>query len=389
MSTNASTYEPIMPSNIFINRPQNNSEINFPPPNPKVGAFHRTLPHYNPTPLVSLPELAKELGIGQLLLKNESSRFGLPAFKILGGSWATAQVIAKKLELQAEENVGGEAISTPDISLEQLAKAAKNAQLTLYAATDGSHGRAVSRMATYLGISARIFVPTMVDEEVIRNIRSEGSTVEVCDGDYDQTVLATKRAAEAHPDRKGLLISDTALEIGDETPQWMVDGYQTLFNEVEDQITGGKTVTHVITPVGVGSLAQAVATFFRRKSPSPKIITVEPEAAACLRYSLEAGKSTTAAPGYTICTGMCCGTLSAIAWPILKEHVNIALTVDDLEVDKAVKDLGVYNIHAGPCGAASLAAARRLVGTENFNSKASVLILCTEGERPYEMKPKS
>jgi len=201
--------------------------------------------------------------------------------------------------------------------LEHLAKAAQDAGLTLYAATDGSHGRAVSRMAKYLGIKARILVPTMVDEQVIANIRSEGSSVEVCNGDYDQTVLATKHAAEEHPDGKGLLISDTSLEFGDETAQWIVDGYQTMFEEVEEQavgIAGGKAITHVIIPVGSGSLASAAASFFSRKLSKPIIITVEPEAAPCLKTSLEAGKSTTVDVGYSICTGLCCGTLSANAW---------------------------------------------------------------------------
>lgn len=229
----------------------------------------------------------------------------------------------------------------------------------------------------------------MVDEHVIFNIKSEGSTVEVYNGDYDQTVLVTKRAADEHSDGKGLLISDTALEVGDEVPQWIVDGYQTMFDEVEEQtvdIVPGKAITHVITPLGVGSLAQAVSIHFGRKSNKPKIITVEPEAAACFKTSLEAGQSTTVEPGYTICTGMRCGTLSENAWPILKESVNVALTADDLQVDEAIKELHSYGVLAGPCGAASLAAARQLQGTRNFDSEAVVLILCTEGERHYQLQ---
>jgi diaminopropionate ammonia-lyase len=244
-------------------------------------------------------------------------------------------------------------------------------------------------MAKYLGIKARILVPRMVDEHVIFNIKSEGSTVEVYNGDYDQTVLATKKAAEEHPNGKGLLISDTALEVGDEVPQWIVDGYQTMFDEVEEQIADavpGRAISHVITPLGVGSLAQAVVTHFGRKSHRPKVITVEPEAAACFKTSLEAGESTTVEPSYTICTGMRCGTLSENAWPMLKESANIALTVDDLKVDEAIKELREYEVLAGPCGAASLAAARQLPGTEDFDSEAVVLILCTEGERYYQLE---
>ncbi|TVY58799.1 Diaminopropionate ammonia-lyase [Lachnellula cervina] len=375
-------------SKMFINMKQCSS-VTLPAPNPKVGAFHRTLPHYNHTPLVSLPEIAEELGIGHLLLKDEGSRLGLPAFKILGASWATVQAISKTLRLGFPEQPNGASSSASGVLLEHLAKAAQEADFTLYAATDGSHGRAVSRMAKYLGIKAKILVPKFVDRHVIANIRSEGSTVEVCNGDYDQTVLAAKRAAEDHPDGKGLLISDTSLKFGDETAQWIVDGYQTIFDEIEEQIVGissGKDITHVIIPVGSGSLATAAATFFSRKSAKPIIITVEPEAAPCLKSSLEAGKSTTVDVGYSICTGLCCGTLSADAWPILKECVNIALTVDDLKVDEAIADLRKHGVHSGPCGAASLSAARQLLGTEGFDSKSFVLILCTEGERSYELQ---
>lgn len=256
--------------------------------------------------------------------------------------------------------------------MENIAKAAQEADFTLYAATDGSHGRAVSRMAKYLGIKATILVPKFVDRHVIANIQSEGSTVEVCNRDYDQTVLASKRAAEEHPDGKGLLISD-----------------QTIFDEIEEQVVGissGKAITHVIIPVGSGSLATAAAIFFSRKLVKPFIINVEPEAAPCLKASLEADKSTTVDVGYSICTGMCCGTLSANAWPILKECVNIALTVDDLKVDEAIVELRRYGVHSGPCGAASLSAARQLLGTESFDSKSIVLVLCTEGARSYELK---
>ncbi|TVY40060.1 Diaminopropionate ammonia-lyase [Lachnellula subtilissima] len=377
-----------MSPKMFINMKQS-SPMALPAPNPKVGAFHRILPHYGYTPLVSLPEIAKELGIGHLLLKDEGSRLGLPAFKILGASWATVQVISKIVKLGSPEPTKGALSSTSGLSLEHIAKAAQEADFTLYAATDGSHGRAVSRMAKYLGIRARILVPKFVDRHVIANIQSEGSTVEVYNGDYDQAVLAAKRAAEEHPDGKGLLISDTPLDFGDETAHWIVDGYQTIFDEIEEQVVGissGKAIIHVIIPVGSGSLATAAAIFFSRKLVKPIIITVEPEAAPCLKASLEAGKSTTVDVGYSICTGMCCGTLSANAWPILKECVNIALTVDDLKVDEAIVDLRRYGVRSGPCGAASLSAARQLLGTESFDSKSIVLVLCTEGARSYELK---
>jgi diaminopropionate ammonia-lyase len=379
-----------MSSRIFINQNRNPLPP-FPTPNAEVRVFHESLPQYKPSPLVSLREVAKDIGVSHVLLKDESSRLGLSAFKILGASWATARAIIKKLDLANKDGIQSND-SSADISLQKLAPAAQAADLTLYAATDGNHGRAVARMAKYLGIKARIFVPSMLDEEAKSKIANEGATVEVFAGDYDQTVVATKAAAEKHLDGMGLLISDTALEIGDETAQWIVDGYQTMFDEIEEQvleITRGDRLTHVITPVGVGSLAQAVVTHFGRTSRAERtsVVTVEPRTAACLKTSLEAGQMMSINAEYTICSGMCCGTLSANGWPILKDGVEMATIVDDEEVDKAVRELVLYGVHAGPCGAASLAALRGLSnsGLSRMAPEAVVVILCTEGRRGYQM----
>lgn len=370
-----------MSSNIYIN-PHCTPLLNPPQPNPEIRAFHRSLPHYTPTPLVSLPSLAKELGISHFLLKNESSRLGLPAFKILGASWATAKAVSKRLDIP---------ISSAGVQkspIEKLAGEAKAADLTLYAATDGNHGRAVARMAGYLGIKARIYVPLMVDEETRGKIESEGAHVEVVvwQGDYDQTVVATKDAAAKHLDGKGLLISDTALEIGEEAPKWMVDGYQTLFEEIDEQISviTEKKITHVLTPLGVGSLCSATCTHFGQAdgAENVEVVTVEPVVAACFKTSLEAGKMVTVETGYTICTGMCCGTVSVTAWPTMKVGVSTALAVEDVQVEKAMLDLRSLGVSAGPCGAATTAGARLL---PNLEPDSVVVVLCTEGQRHYEM----
>jgi diaminopropionate ammonia-lyase len=368
-----------MSSNIYIN-PNYKPLRNLSPPNPEIRAFHRSLPHYAATPLVSLPSLAKELEISHFLLKNESSRLGLPAFKILGASWATAKAVSKRL---------GIPISSQDSekgSIQQLAGTAKAADLTLYAATDGNHGRAVARMAVYLGIKARIYVPLMVDQEQIAKIESEGAVVEVWQGNYDETVLVTKDAAAKHPGGKGLLISDTGLDMEEETPRWIVDGYQTLFEEIDEQVGAltGKRITHVLTPLGVGSLCSATCTHFGRDEEAGRaeIVTVENVAAPCFKKSLKAGKMVSTETGYTICTGLCCGTVSVTAWPIIKDGVSMALTVEDVEVEKAMLDLWDLGVSAGPCGAATTAGARLL---RNLGPDSVVVVLCTEGKRSYEM----
>lgn len=300
---------------------------------------------------------------------------------MIQASWATKCSLEKLLGLDN---------SPTPISLEQLASAAQAADLTLYAATDGNHGRAVARMAKYLGTKARIYVPAMLDYEAKNKIISEGAIVEVIDGSYDQTVVETKSAAERHQNGRGVLISDTALDEEDETARWIVEGYQTMFDEIEEQVaelTSESKITHVFTPVGVGSLAQAVTTHWQRtgRDDKPAIVTVEPETAACLKTSLEKGKPTSVDAEYTICTGMCCGTISLIGWPILSEGVSVAVTTRDAEVDRAVAELENYGVLAGPCGAATLAGLRFLAGSGEFTvgSDAVVVILCTEGKRGY------
>ncbi|KAL2071374.1 hypothetical protein VTL71DRAFT_12609 [Oculimacula yallundae] len=365
----------------------------LPSRNPDVQVFHRSLPQYNTTPLVSLPGIAKELGIAHLFVKDESSRFGLSAFKILGASWATKRTLEKRLGLDSSKS---------PISLQDLASVAQAANLILYAATDGNHGRAVARMARYLGIAAKIYVPSMLDTEAKSKITSEGAEVIVFDGTYDQTVIETKRLAERHVEGKGVLISDTALDEHDETASWIVEGYQTMFDEIEEQVltlTGERTITHVLTPVGVGSLAQAVTMHFQRtergggegekRKEKPVIVTVEPESAACLKKSLEMGTPTSVDAEYTICTGMCCGTISLIGWPVLREGVMASVTVNDGEVHRAVGELDVFGVGAGPCGAATLAGLRVLArsGEMSLHPEDVVVVLCTEGKRGYVTPP--
>lgn len=209
---------------------------------------------------------------------------------------------------------------------------------------------------------------------------------------YDQTVLVTKLAAEKHEGGKGLLISDTALDVKDEIPRWIVEGYQTMFDEIEEQIlevTGQQRITHVVTPVGAGSLASATVSHFERtpRSEKPVIVTVEPESAACMKASLEAGKMASVNATYTICTGMCCGTLSASVWPILKDGVQVAITINDSEVNEAIHALQRFGVYAGPCGAASLAALQKLarVGGMPLPPDSVAVALCTEGKRGYQL----
>lgn len=174
-----------------------------PAASPAVESFHKSLPHYAVTPLISLPEVAKDLGLGQVLLKDESSRLGLPAFKILGASWAIHRAIAAKYNLPLTA------------SIQELGTVASKKGIRLVTCTEGNWGRAVARMARYLHITAVIFVPDFMDQATQQKIESEGAKVVVVDGDYDYSIAKARQEA----DKDGLLVMDVAWEGYEEIPE--------------------------------------------------------------------------------------------------------------------------------------------------------------------------
>jgi diaminopropionate ammonia-lyase len=171
--------------------------------NPSVEPFHRTLPDYSITPLIPLPDLAQQLNLGHILLKDESSRLGLPAFKILGASWAIHKAIAKQCNLPLTA------------TLDELGAAARKEGIELVTCTEGNWGRAVARMAKYLQVTAVIFVPDFMDEATQAKIRSEGATVIVVDGDYDFSIVKAKEEAQ----KGGMLVMDVSWQGYDEIPE--------------------------------------------------------------------------------------------------------------------------------------------------------------------------
>ncbi|KAL1963441.1 hypothetical protein VTN77DRAFT_8342 [Rasamsonia byssochlamydoides] len=341
---------------------------------PGLESFHKSLPNYAPTPLISLPSLAAELGVRAVLIKDESNRFGLPSFKILGASWAVFQAVTSCLGLPST------------VSLEELSKSTKTAHITLFAASEGNHGRAVAFMARILSLDAHVFVPKSVDENPRSQISAEGAHVHVVDGDYD---LAVKEAAQAsNATEGGLLIQDTSFPGYEKIPSLIVEGYSTMLNEVEAQLADlGLQSTVVVTPVGVGSLAQAVALHCKSCGRPISVVAVEPDTAACLYQSLNAGKSVSVKTSSTIMDGMCCGTLSVNAWDDLRKLVDASVTVSCYESHYAVQYLASQSVAAGPCGGATVAALRYLASTQQttvpLNKDAVVVLLSTEGPRSY------
>ena len=357
-----------MVTHAWYSNPSARSWVSAKPP-ADTRAFHRALPGYAPTRLVELPTLAAELGVAHVVVKEESLRIGLPAFKILGASYAISRALSARLG------------SDEALSLDELHG---RLDLTIVAATDGNHGRAVAHVARLVGLPARIHVPADITTEAKQAIAGEGAELVVLDEPYDAVVRhATAVAAELG--EKGLLVQDSSWPGYEDVPGWIVEGYSTLFHEADAQLAAlGLTADLVTVPTGVGALAVAAVDHYRRGS-GPSILVVEPEGAACVLASLSAGRPVAVPTGRTIMNGLNCGVVSPGAWPPMRDGVDAAITVTDADARQAVLDLQSLGVDSGPCGAASLAAVRALCASPERRRDAGVgersvlLLLSTEG----------
>jgi len=343
-------------------------------------AFHQRLSGYAPTPVIHAPDLARLLGIGQVLLKDESSRLGLPAFKILGASWAIYRAL--------ESRVG--AALEPWETFDDLAqRIAPLKPITLVAATDGNHGRAVAHMASLLGFESRIYVPAGTARARIDAIASEGASVQIVAGTYDDAVARSAQDAN----ERCLVISDTSWPGYEDVPRWVIEGYSTIFWEVDSELASlnGSDPDVVIVQIGVGALAAAVVNHYRQpdKDPNLIILGVEPVRAACMQASIEAGRIV-AIPGPhdSIMAGLNCGRPSMLAWPIVATGIDAFISIDDDRAREAMRALAQAGVIAGETGAAGLGGLLELLtGSENarhrkklaIDDRTRVLLFITEG----------
>jgi diaminopropionate ammonia-lyase len=294
---------------------------------PEVQVFHRGLPGYRPTPIRT---------VDGVRLKDESDRFGLPAFKVLGASWAVERTLRV----------------SPDTRL-------------LIAASAGNHGRAVARVAAQRGLRCRIYLPSVTSAARAELIADEGADVVRVDGDYDTAVALAGRNATLPG---AALVADTALEPAEGPPEWVIDGYSTLFREID------VPVDVLLVPTGVGSLAAAAVRWAVHERPGTAVVAVEPATAACVTASIAAGRMTAVDTPGTTMAGMDCATPSAVAWPTLLHGLSGTITVTDGQAARAMRDLAVAGLTIGECGAATLAAWRA-----DGAPGRSVLCVATEG----------
>jgi diaminopropionate ammonia-lyase len=331
-------------------------------------------PGYAPTPLIALPAVAAQAGVAAVHIKDEATRFGLGSFKALGGAYAVLGV------LRAELARRGIAPNATAASLEAGTDDAS--ALTVCCATDGNHGRSVAWGAQRFGAGCTIFVHETVSQHRADAIAAYGATIRRVPGTYDDSV----RAAAATAETEGwYIVSDTSWPGYTEVPREIMQGYRLMADEALDQIS--ETPTHVFIQAGVGGVAAAVAVQMRtRVQPMPTVVVVEPDQAACLLLSAEAGRAVPA-PGVldTIMAGLACGEPSLLAWQELDRSAADFMAIPDAAAVDAMRLLAQEGITSGESGAAGLAAlllaahdpaARSTLG---LNADSRILLFSTEG----------
>jgi diaminopropionate ammonia-lyase len=359
--------------------PNARENLDGPYPDRRPLRFHRRLPGYEETPLVDAPKLAGALGVGKVFVKDESRRLGLPAFKVLGASWAVYRALEERL---GEDFGDWEEIWELEEHLEP------SLPLSLVAATDGNHGRAVARVARLLGLGAKIFVPGDMATARRKAIADEGAEVIVVDGTYDEAM--ERSAGEAG--ERALVISDMSWPGYERIPSWVIEGYSTMLWEIDDELERRSEVGPdlVVVQVGVGAFAAAVARHFRSPwaSPHPKLMSVEPASADCLLESVEAG-SIVSVPGPhdSIMSGLNCGKPSLVAWPTVSRGIDLLVAVDDGPAREAMRlaaDSGLVSGETGAAGLGGLLEILRTGGAEvrrtlGIGEETRVLIFNCEG----------
>lgn len=351
--------------------------------------FHRQIPGYNLTRLVSLPSLSHMLGVGGMYVKDESQRLELNSFKVMGGSFALFRFLQKRLGI-SDEKMSYAYLTGPEAR-------AKIGTLTFAAATDGNHGRGIAWAAGKLGHKCVIYVHSETSAARINAIRSYGATVKVIPGNYDNAV----RQIAIDAKRYGWeIISDTSWNGYTEVPTWIMQGYTTMLLEAQEQFSGLGIVkpTHIFVQAGVGALAASVVGFYSAlfHDDPPKFVVVEPEKAACIYRSAEMNDGVPhSVTGNldTICAGLACGDPSPLAWGILKEDADVFMKVPDYVAARgmriyAVPLKGDEFIISGESGAITLGAfysimtepqAKSLVDYLGIGEESHVLFLNTEG----------
>lgn len=357
--------------------------------------FHSSFSQYEPTPLVELKNLAELLGVKNILVKDESYRFGLNAFKVLGGSFAIAKYIAEKIGVDIED-LPAERLVSQEIK-------DKIGDITFVTATDGNHGRGVAWAAEQLGQKAVVVMPSGSAIERRDKIRAHGAKCDIMDGmNYDECVRFANKYAE---ENNGVMVQDTAWPGYEKIPTWIIQGYATMAKEAKDQVEElGLKPTHIFAQAGVGSLATGVTGYFSsvyQGDEKPFIGVIEPEQANCNYVTAKADDGeihNVTGDMNTIMAGLACGEPVTVGWPVLHSYVDAFLSVPDKAAARGMRILGNplgddKRIISGESGAATLGALSEILQREDLqdfkrdlglNENSIVLLFSTEGDTDFE-----
>ncbi|WP_131058397.1 diaminopropionate ammonia-lyase [Clostridioides difficile] len=302
----------------------------------KVRNFHKSFPQYEETPLANLEGLAKKLGVAGVYVKDESYRFGLNAFKVLGGSYSMGRYLAQRLDTDISE-LGYDKLTSKEIK-------EKLGEITFFTATDGNHGRGVAWTANKLGQKSVVLMPKGSSEFRLNKIKGEGADASITDLNYDDAVRLANDYAEA--DDHGVMVQDTAWDGYEEIPAWIMQGYGTMAQEAIEQLKeyGVDRPTHVFVQAGVGSLAGAVQGYVASiYDECPITVVVEADEADCYYKSAEAGDGKPRFVGGdmpTIMAGLACGEPNTIGFEVLKNHAAAFVSAPDWVSAKGMRTLG-------------------------------------------------
>lgn len=353
----------------------------------EVHDYHKSFPMYEETPFLDLKNLAEKAGVKNILIKDESYRFGLNAFKVLGGSYAIGKVIAEKLDMDIK-----------DLTFEKLtSKEVKDklGDVTFITATDGNHGRGVAWAAKQLKQKSIVYMPRGSAEERVKNIEKEGATVKVLDANYDECVRQANELAE----EKGyIMVQDTAWDGYEDIPKWIMQGYMTLAWEMYESLQEKNIKpTHLFLQAGVGSFAAATTGFFANmyKEDKPIITIVEPDTVACIYESAKADKRVLVGGNYkTIMAGLACGEPNTFGLKVLLDNCEHFISASDEFAAFGMRVLGNpyksdKKIVSGESGASSFGAILKILTDDryederkklNINEDSNLIFVSTEGD---------
>ena len=358
----------------------------------KVRAFHASFPEYSVTPLAKLDNLAKALGVANVYVKDESYRFGLNAFKVLGGSYTIGNYLAQKLGKDISE------LPFNVLSSEEVRK--QIGEVTFVTATDGNHGRGIAWTANRLGQKSVVYMPKGSALERLNNIKALGADASITDLNYDDAV----RLANSNAEKYGwVMVQDTAWEGYEDIPGWIMEGYTTMAAEAVEQL-GGVKPTHIFLQAGVGAMSGGITGFFADlygDEDRPIITIVEPNKADCIYRSAEANDGK---PHFvkgdmnTIMAGLACGEPCTIGWNVLHDHADNFVSMPDYVAAEGMRVLGNPlpgddRVISGESGAATLGFVAEVMRNQSLDwlrkqlkldENSRVLCFSTEGDTDKE-----